>query len=57
MPALNEVADVWNYASAVLLNPDLTKKDFVENKIKEDFQAISRQSRTQKAVSQLVIEE
>lgn len=53
---LDEVAEAWNYSAALLLEPTLTKQEFVEKKIKENFQAISKQSRTQKAIQQIVIE-
>lgn len=54
---LDEVAEVWDYSAALLVDPLLTKENFVEKKIKEQLRFISKQSRTQKAVSQLVIEE
>jgi hypothetical protein len=54
---LNEVAKAWGFEDAFAIDPTLTKQDFVENKIKENFKYISKQSRTQKAVQQITVDD
>ena len=54
---INEVAEAWNYEGALIDNPSLTKKNFIERTIKDQLQLISKQSRIQKAFLALVVED
>lgn len=54
---INEVAEAWDYASAVVVEPSLTKEKFIQRKIKEQLQFISKQSRTTKAIQQVTVED
>lgn len=51
------IADAWGYADAFLIDGNLTKQKFIERKIKDDLQKISKDLRLQAAQSAVTVED
>lgn len=51
------IADAWGYADAFLIDANLTKQKFIEKKIKEDLQKISKDLRLQAAQAAVTVED
>jgi hypothetical protein len=51
------IADAWGYADAFLINSNLTKQKFIEKKIKDDLQTLSKSLRLQQAKDLITVED
>jgi len=51
------IADAWGYADAFLIDGNLTKQKFIERKIKDDLQKISKDLRLQRAKDLIEVED
>ncbi len=54
---INVIADAWGYTAELLTNPNITKQNFVEKKIKENLKFISKQLRTEIARQSVTVED
>jgi hypothetical protein len=51
------IADAWGYADAFLINSNLTKQKFIEKKIKDDLQTLSKSLRLQQAKDLVTVDD
>lgn len=54
---VDAISEAWNFEGALLLDPTLTKKKFIEKRLKEQLQQISKQSRLAKAQAAVSVED
>lgn len=54
---IDAVAQAWGYDSELVLDPSLTKKNFIEKRIKDQIANASKQARHQIAVNEIVVDE